>query len=136
MTKKMFFKQMSVDNWSGVINTEKEINTFSFDEVYEYIRNLDGNTKTLVTLEGYNNECMGIGGGPDLFIVYVTLDNDNIYTLLNETKSDKLIALKTGGQYGEYQEKYCNAIEDVLKVVDTFIIYGKLNTDYQWDYDN
>lgn len=64
---------------------------------------------------------MGIGGGPNTFIVYVTFDNENFYTLLNETKTDKLVELKTGGQYGEYPENYCNTIENVFKVAAFFI---------------
>lgn len=55
----MFIKQMSIDNWSGVCNNEKVIKTFNINDVYEFIKSLNGNTKTLVTLEGYNSECNG-----------------------------------------------------------------------------
>jgi hypothetical protein len=79
----MFVSKLYTDNWTGNRNEENFIENPIWQQIKMAICNLDGNTKTLVSLEADNESYMIIGGGnAGKYIVTVTLDNETFYSLL------------------------------------------------------
>lgn len=85
----MFVSNLSVEKWVGNRNEGYLIENPSFGQVEEAICELDGKTKTLVTLGADDEAYMSIGGGnSEKYVVTATLDNENFYTLLHQPKCD------------------------------------------------
>ncbi|MBO1069845.1 MAG: hypothetical protein HEQ13_10940 [Dolichospermum sp. DEX189] len=79
----MFVSKLYTDNWTGNRNEENFIENPNWQQIKTAICDLDGNTKTLVSLEVYDESYMMIGGGnAGKYIVTATLDNEVFYSLL------------------------------------------------------
>lgn len=94
----MFVSNLSVEKWVGNKNEGYLIENPSFNQVEEAIGELDGKTKTLVTL-GDDEAYMSIGGGNSgKYIVTATLDNESFYTLLHQPKYDIKTSISSQNQ--------------------------------------
>jgi hypothetical protein len=79
----MFVSKLYTDNWTGNRNEENFIDNPNLQQIETAICELDGNTKTLVSLEVDDESYMMIGGGnAGKYIVTATLDNEVFYSLL------------------------------------------------------
>jgi hypothetical protein len=79
----MFISKLYTDNWTGNRNEENFIQNPNWQQIKTAICELDGNTKTLVSLEVDDESYMMIGGGnAGKYIVTATLDNQVFYSLL------------------------------------------------------
>lgn len=80
----MFVTKLYTDKWTGNRNEETFIENPNWQQIKTAICELDGKSKTLVSLETDDQSYMMIGGGNDgKYIVIVTLDNDISYSLLH-----------------------------------------------------
>ncbi|QLE58888.1 Imm1 family immunity protein [Nostoc sp. TCL26-01] len=80
----MFVSKIYTDKWTGNKNEETIIENPNWQQIKTAICELDGKSKTLVSLEADEQSYMMIGGGNDgQYIVTVTLDNENFYCLLH-----------------------------------------------------
>lgn len=66
-----------------------------------------------------------VGGGPEYFIVSITIDG-NIYTLMNNKQGNGEIHLVAGGQLGNYCDNICIELIPMLEVIKYFYETGKL----------
>jgi hypothetical protein len=132
----MYINLITIDNWKGNINNELAIEDVSWELIEKVIRNLDGDTRTLVTLEGDNGENMGIGGGSGLYIVYATLDNEIFYNLRDSNKVGNVIELVVGGQSSEYPSELCVNLDKALMAARAFSENGIINETLEWECDN
>jgi hypothetical protein len=81
--KQLRVSKLYTDNWTGNSNEENFIENPNWQQIETAIRDLDGNTKTLVSLEVDDESYMMIGGGnAGKYIVTATLDNQVFYSLL------------------------------------------------------
>ena len=79
----MFVSKLYTDKWTGNRNEENCIENRNWQQIKTAICDLDGNTKTLVSLEVDDESYMMIGGGnAGKYIVTATLDNEVFYSLL------------------------------------------------------
>lgn len=79
----MFVSKLYTDKWTGNRNEENCIENPNWQQIKTAICDLDGNTKTLVSLEIDDESYMMIGGGnAGKYIVTATLDNEVFYSLL------------------------------------------------------
>ncbi|MBD2301561.1 hypothetical protein H6G80_15020 [Nostoc sp. FACHB-87] len=80
----MFVSKLYTDKWTGNKNEETFIENPNWQQIKTAICELDGKSKTLVSLEADEQSYMMIGGGNEgQYIVTVTLDNEIFYSLLH-----------------------------------------------------
>ncbi|BCL36278.1 Imm1 family immunity protein [Nostoc sp. MS1] len=80
----MFVSKLYTDKWTGNRNEETVIENPNWQQIKTAICELDGKSKTLVSLEADDQSYMMIGGGNDgQYIVTATLDNETFYSLLH-----------------------------------------------------
>lgn len=111
-----------------------------FDERAAYrqreqgIRELNGTTKTLVTL-GADDECyMSIGGGEaGKYIVNITCDKVSFHNLVVPSKPDAIEKLVVGEQEGNYSARMCVNLETALLAAQTFTVSGQLQISLSWE---
>jgi Immunity protein Imm1 len=107
----------------------------NWNQIETAIRELDGKSKTLVTL-GADDIYMSIGGGNSgKYVVTATFDNMNFYTLVDLSKPNQIEKLVVGGQEGNYQAKMCIDLLRCLLAARTFAQSGKLDNLLTWEED-
>ncbi len=132
----MFVLDLSVEKWVGNKNEGYVEDNPNWRQIETAIRELDGKSKTLVTLGAEDDTYMSIGGGESgKYVVTVTFDNINFQNLIDSTKPDKLEKLVVGGQEGTYQNQMCVDLNTVLLVAKTFAELGELEQSVFWQED-
>jgi len=99
----------------------------AYRQIEQGIRELNGTTKTLVTL-GEDDECyMSIGDGKSgKYIVNITCDKVSFHNLVAPSKPEVLEKLVVGGQEGNYSGRMCVNLETALLAAQTFTVSGQL----------
>jgi hypothetical protein len=132
----MFVSDLSLEKWVGNRNEGEFIENPNWNEIETAIRELDGESKTLVTLGADDEAYMSIGGGKDgKYIVTVTFDNFDFYVLVDLSKPDEIEKLVVGGQEGNYPAKMCVDLLHCLLAARTFTELGKLDPLLTWEKD-
>jgi hypothetical protein len=156
----MFVTQLYTDNWTRNKNEENVIENPNWQQIKKAICDLNGNTKTLVSLEADNESYMMVGGGNHgKYIVTVTFDHEVFYSLVRQIyEMPKLhnrrrkiilrrrmivnnmsyaheIKLVVGGQEGNYSGKICVDLHQCLIAAITFYESGELKSLFTWKED-
>jgi hypothetical protein len=127
------FMYLSVEKWVGNRNEGDLIQNPDWSQIEAAIRELDGKSKTLVTLGADDETYMAIGGGESgKYVICVTFDNISFYNLVDLSKSDEIEKLVVGGQEGIYPTKMCVDLLRCLVAARTFAESGKLDTLLVW----
>lgn len=94
---------------------------------------LDGNTKTIVCLEGDRGTHMDIGGGgSEGCVVALTYDNAKFYTLIDPAAAGENIAVKVGGDARPYPANMLVSKDVALKAAKTFAETGAAEPSLHW----
>ena len=126
----------SVEKWVGNRNEGELIENPDWNQIEAAICELDGKSKTLVTLGVDDETYMTIGGGESgKYVVSVTFDNISFHNLVDLSKSDKTEKLVIGGQEGIYPAKICVDLLRCLLAARTFAELGKLDSLLVWQED-
>ncbi|GAA6616327.1 hypothetical protein [Scytonema sp. NUACC26] len=132
----MFVLDMSVEKWVGNKNEGELIENPSWNHIETAIRELNGKSKTLVTLGADGETYMSIGGGEsEKYIITVTFDNLSFYSLVDSSKPNITEKLVVGGQEGIYLAKMCVDLLRCLLASRTFTELGKLDPLLSWEED-
>jgi Immunity protein Imm1 len=131
----MFISKFSVEDWQGSSNKSSLRSVCDWKGIETAIKELDGHRKTLVTLEADDETHMAVGGGTNLYVVYLTFDNETFHYLVDPAKSDADQNLIVGGQEGIYPAKLCVDIDSALKAAKTFSELGTLDKSVIWEQD-
>ncbi|MEH2254375.1 Imm1 family immunity protein [Nostoc sp.] len=131
----MFISKFSVEDWIGNQNRGSVEQAQNWLEIEAAIKELDGQRKTLVTLETQGETHMAIGGGIQKYVVYVTFDNENFYYLVDLSKSNTDETVIVGGQEGVYPAKSCIDLNTTLKAAKTFAELGIMEESVIWKQD-
>ena len=130
----MFVLDMTTEKWIGNKNQGNFIENPSWSQIETAIRELDGESKTLVTLGIDEDTYMSIGGGINKYVV-ITFDNFNFYVLTGSPKSEQIQTLVVGGQNGNYPANQCVDLLHCLLAARTFTESRKLDTLLTWQED-
>lgn len=127
---------LSVEKWVAKENEGEFIENPDWNQIEAAIRELDGKSKTLVTLGVDDETYMTIGGGESgKYIVSVTFDNISFHNLVDLSKPDGTEKLVVGGQEGIYSAKMCVDLLPCLLAARTFAESGKLDQLLSWQED-
>ena len=120
---------LSVEKWVGNRNETGLIDNQDWSQIETAIRELDGKSKTLVTLGADDETYMTIGGGESRkYVVSVTFDNISFHNLVDLSKPDETEKLVVGGQEEIYPAKMCVDLVPCLLAARTFAESRKLDT--------
>ena len=129
----MFVVDLSVEKWVGNRNESDFIENPDWSQIEAAIHELDGKSKTLVTLGADDDTYMTIGGGESgKYVVSVTFDNISFHNLVDLSKSDTTEKLVVGGQEGIYSAKMCVDLLRSLLAARTFADSGELDRLLVW----
>jgi hypothetical protein len=126
--------KLSSEKWVSNSNEGELIKDPNWIQIEAAIRELDGNTKTLVTLK-YNDETyMNIRGGKSgKYVVTATFNHKNFNVLLDLSKSDEIEKLIVDEQEENYPGKMCVDLLRCLVAARTFTESGKLDALLYWE---
>lgn len=128
-----FIFNLSAEKWASNRNAENLIQSPNWNQIEAAIRELDGKSKTMVTLGTNDETYMTIGGGQSgKYVVTVTFDNFDFYTLVDLSKPDEIEQLVVGGQEGNYPAKMCVDLLSCRLAARTFVQSGKLDELLAW----
>ncbi|CAN1209326.1 Immunity protein Imm1 [Tumidithrix helvetica PCC 7403] len=131
----MFISKFSIEDWQNNKNYGSLEVPSGWGDIEAAIRKLDGDRRTLVTLEADGETHMAIGGGTNKYLVYLTFDNENFNYLVNPSKSDRTETLVVGGQEGIYPAKWCVDLTTTLKAAKAFAEFGTIEKSVVWERD-
>lgn len=132
----MFVSDISVEKWVGNRNEGDLIESPTWNQIETAIRELDGKSKTLVTLGADDETYMSVGGGNSgKYVVTATFDNLNFHVLIDLSKPDAIEKLVVGGQEGNYPAKMCVDLLQCLVAARTFTESGFLDPLLSWSED-
>lgn len=130
----MLIPRYSIEHRTGDRNHGEVITAKDWEAIETAIRELDGQRKTLVTLETDDETHLVIGGGNENhYIVYATFDNEEFYSLLDRARSGTDKAIVVGGQTGIYPAKFCVELDRAIQAAKTFALTGKLEPALTWE---
>lgn len=132
----MFVSNLSVEKWNGNRNEGDLIENPNWSQIETAMRQLDGKSKTLVTLGADDETYMSIGGGNlGKYVVTATFDNLKFHILVDLSKPDETEKLVVGGQEGIYPAKMCVDLLRCLLAARTFAESGELDPLLSWEED-
>jgi Immunity protein Imm1 len=132
----MFISQYSVEHWQGNQNQAQIQPATVWAAIEAAILQLDGDRHTVVTLEAENEAHMSVGGGPEQYVVYATLDNEDFPYLFDPSRSaESEETIVVGGQAGIYPARMCVNLATVLKAARTFAERGQMESSVVWTGD-
>jgi hypothetical protein len=105
-----------------------------YRQIAQGICELNGTSKTLVTL-GADDECyMSLGGGESgKYIVNITFDKVSFHNLVVPSKLDAREKLVVGEQKGNYSARMCVNLETALLADPTFTVSAQLQISLSWE---
>ncbi|MCY7390154.1 MAG: hypothetical protein LH647_01235 [Leptolyngbyaceae cyanobacterium CAN_BIN12] len=131
----MFISKVSVEDWQGNQNKGSVQPAKEWQQIEAAINQLDGNHRTLVTLEAEGETHMAVGGGKGKYLVYLTFDNERFHYVVEPSKPDVDENLVVGGQEGIYPAKLCVDKNTVLKAAKAFAERGAMEKSVIWEKD-
>jgi hypothetical protein len=98
------------------------------------ILKLDGKSRTMVCFGDTDGRHLCVGGGKDVFIVFVALGGDLFRTLINPAgPSTTNVTLVAGGQQAEYPARQCVPLLLALSAAKTFFAAETADPNLQWE---
>ena len=124
----MFAKHLSIEDGDAYeLITDPE-----WERVGEAIKEMNGKEHTIICLEGDGRLQMTIGGGPDVFVVYATADQETFFSAVDPQKSGDNVEITVGQQTNKYPTELLVGKDVVLKVAKLFAETGKLEPNVLW----
>ena len=130
----MAIRKLLFDSWEGNVDKGSEVDIPSWKDMEIAIRALNGEDRTLVTLQTAGDAYMAIGGGDaGRYIVYATFDNTTFHTIVGRQNRPGAETLVVGGQAGNYPARFVTDIDTAIKVARTFSTLAQLERTHVWE---
>lgn len=130
--KRLFYDELS----GGKYFPSHEITSPDWNDVKNILSGLDGINISEITMDNGDEDnylCVA-GGNYGKFILYISVDdNEEIYSLLNPCPENRTIQLVTGGQLSDFEDIYCNTLENVTDVAEHYFRTGEISDKYSWE---
>ena len=137
LANQLFIRKISTEEWRRNRNYPTTKQVQNWQEVELAIKDLNGESRTFVTLEKNDEILMGIGGGDTCYVVYATFDNQSFQYLVNTSglniSTPKQLTI--GGQELFYDATRCVGLDMVLKAAKTFAESGQVDESLAWEKD-
>jgi Immunity protein Imm1 len=105
MSSKGLVRTLFTDHWIGVRSRETAIEAPTEEQLLDAVRRLDGHQRTLVSCNLLDGRNFMVGGGPTHYVVCLGDPETQHYDTLPGAGGDEWIAIRAGGQDGDYPAK-------------------------------
>lgn len=112
--------KLTIDDRVGVHNKDIEIAPVELGEALAWLRKLDGQQYTLLSLERHDGARLLIGGGAFYFVITLDKAGSSFLFLNDSIYEDGTYELCAGGQYGEYLKKNCATMQQSEHIAKLF----------------
>ena len=124
----MFAKHLSIEDGDFYeLVTDPE-----WERVGEAIKEMNGKEHTVICLQGESKIHMTIGGGPDVFVVYASDDDEMFYAAFDPGRGGGSADLNVGQQTNKYPVELLVGKDVVLKAAKLFAETGELDPNVNW----
>ena len=103
------------------------------DDLDHALQRLDGNTHTLVILEGEGEAHLAVGGGGGRYVVYATFDNVAFWNLVDPGATTGSLIVNAGGQEGDYAVRQVVDLTHARAAAHGFFSRRELDPDQMWE---
>lgn len=113
---------------------EHELESAPVAEIARRVSELDGSSRTLVTVYRGNSHAACGGDANSGLVVYATLDNETFHQLVNpDPIAGKSATVVAGGQAGQYDMVYVVGRESAIAALEQFASAGALDPAQIWE---
>lgn len=116
--------------------SENEAPLTDIDDVRRRLTALDGKHRTIVTIAADGEAHLGCGGDSRLgLVLYVTADNRDFHTLVNETAVSGAddVVMVAGGQLGRYPARQLVPLEVAVAAAEYYATHLDICPSLAWD---
>ena len=124
----MFAKYLSIEDGDAY----DLITSPEWKRVLEAIAEMNGKEHTLICLESETKKHLTIGGGPDVFVIYASGDQETFFTAIDPAKAGGSVEMTVGQQTAQYPADLLVGKDVVLKAAKLFADTGKLEQTVHW----
>jgi len=129
----MYVIEMFADSCEGIEPSGAILLHPSWEDIETAILKLNGESYTIVRLQGQDEGHMAVGGGAHgRYIVYATFDNEEFFNLVSADKAIGSVPLSIGGQEQHIPMETVVEVALVFKAAKTFVELGELEPSLQW----
>lgn len=121
------------DRWDGPLNHDWTIEDASPADFERALEQLDGRSRTMLTVEGDGQRHLTVGGGAGRYVVYISFDNDDFWNLLCPIPQAGIVLLNAGGQEGDYPAKQIVDLAQARAAGRAFFDHQGLDPAQQWE---
>ena len=122
--------------WRGRGFESTEVRPATAADVSAAVVQLDGaefNDLYLTPDDSDPETYFSVGGGPDLFLVFLCLANERFHDAYDPAGSDEEVLLVTGGQTGSFARRQLIDRSSALRAALTYCNDGSLDESVSWD---
>jgi hypothetical protein len=124
----MYIHAMDADFWEHDRDNGTEISAPTLSQVEAAVRQLDGRSRTIVSLLGPGEAHLAIGGGSeDKYVAYFSPEDMSFRNAATKHDKNSEVILFIGGQDGYYPDHTVIDLDRALKVARTFALTGELD---------
>jgi len=129
----MYVSSIICDCWQGSESDNIVIDNPSWEQIETAVRNLDGERRTIVSLQGEAEAHLVVSGGSlGRYVVYATYDNENFFSLCSINENASPVLLNVGGQDGDYPSKIVVELPAALAAANDFADFGRMDATQRW----
>jgi hypothetical protein len=122
---------LHLDDWQGTREVGVPVANPTWEEVLAALSHLDGETRTLLSLERSDGTALQVAGGPSEFIVQY-LDGESCWCVTSDRPVRETVKLVAGGQLGDYAADLCVSGAQAQAAADSFFALGARSPTVPW----
>jgi hypothetical protein len=122
---------LHLDEWVGNREVGVPIDNPTWTDVLTALSELNGETRTLLSLEEAGGAALQVGGGPSSFIVQY-LEGGACWCVTSESSAGGVVQLVAGGQAGEYPADLCVSSSQAREAAESFFASGTRAPILRW----
>lgn len=124
--------QAILDLRNGNFGEETVINDIEVDDTLSLLKQLNGNTHTMLVLKRNDDVVLCIGGGSQYFVVTMTNRNsDNITLIKPSGNRSKVVEICVGGQFSDFPDSIAIDFNLAQQAVNNF--FAGLEKEMIWE---
>lgn len=129
----MFAVLLTMDDCEGVTSVGHEFPNPTAKQIVDAIGKLDGKRHSIVGLRGPDPAYLLVGGGNQgAYVISVTLDGTQYFSVANTDHPEGTSSLVVGGQRVDYERRVLVSRDAANAVATTFAKSGELDSRYEW----
>jgi hypothetical protein len=131
-----FVKKLTIDKRGEIPEQLVSSPCDNAEAALSAVRQLDGQARTEVVLEGPGKKLFISGGNDGRYIAFASVDNDRtLFNLLNGRDSplEEELEVVTGGQAGLFPPRQCVDLPTALKAAAYFFESGESSPELIWE---